>query len=239
MSRPVEELIAAAIADGASWPPHAITGNLGSVVVAGAPPARRSEDITASDVTLLITLLVDASWLDSRSPDSRPRCATARTCSSIAFAGSKERDAVLMALWTFNAEAKVLHGYLPVDEAVRLDVKSYRGAGATCLYDTWCDGSARRERRVRAAAARPERIPCRSVVVVVTDGEDVGSRRTRPRTERASRATCWRLEQFTLAFVGVGQAVDFEAVAAAMGVPKGCVLRAERRDRLGAAATRS
>jgi uncharacterized protein YegL len=217
VSRPVEELIAAAVADGV-LSPQAITGNLGSVVVAGAA-GKALEDITASDVTL-ITLLVDAS---GSIHDRRLEAAVREGQNGLvdAFAGAKERDAVLMALWTFNADAKVVHGYLPVDEAVRLDAKSYRAEGSTRLYDTWCDALAANV--AYAQRLRDGGTPCRSVVVVVTDGEDVSSRRTAGDCARLS-ADLLASEQFTLAFVGVGTDVDFEQVAAAMGVPKGCVL---------------
>jgi uncharacterized protein YegL len=217
VSRPVEELIAAAVADGV-LSAQSITGNLGSVVVAGAA-GKALEDITASDVTL-ITLLVDASGsIHDRRLEKAVR--EGQNLLVDAFAGSKERDAVLMALWTFNSKANVVHGYLPVDEAARLDAKSYRGAGATALYDTWCDALAANV--AYAQRLRDGGTPCRSVVVVVTDGEDVGSRRTAGDCARLS-ADLLASEQFTLAFVGVGSDVDFDSVAAAMGVPKGCVL---------------
>jgi uncharacterized protein YegL len=61
------------------------------------------------------------------------------------------------------------------------------------------------------------------VVVVITDGEDVGSQRTSQDCARLSRDLL-ASEQFVLAFVGVGKDVDFHAVARSMGVPDGCVL---------------
>ncbi len=196
----------------------AITGNLGAVVVAGAA-GKALEDITASDVTL-ITLLVDRS---SSIADRRLQGAVRDGQNALvdAFAGAKEKDSVLMALWTFGSSADVLHGYLPVDDAVRLDAKNYRPGGSTLLYDTWCDA-------LTANVAYAQRLrdggtPCRSVVVIVTDGEDVGSRRTAGDCARLS-ADLLASEQFTLAFVGVGKDVDFHAVAKAMGVPDGCVL---------------
>src|SRR3954454_17669307 len=111
----VTALLQSAVASGVITQ-GAITGNLGSVVVAGAA-GKALEDITASDVTL-ITLLVDASG----SIHDRPLEAAVRegqTGLVDAFKGTKERDSVLMALWTFNGDANVVHGYLPVDEAVR------------------------------------------------------------------------------------------------------------------------
>ena len=195
-----------------------ITGNLGSIVVAGAA-GKALEDITASDVTL-ITLLIDRS---SSIADRRLEGAVREGQNALvdAFSGAKERDAVLMALWTFGSDASVLHGYVSVDDAVKLDAKSYRPGGSTRLYDTWCD--ALEANATYAQRLRDGGIPSRSVVVVVTDGEDVGSKQTAGDCARQS-AQLLATEQFTLAFVGVGKDVDFHGVAKAMGVPPGCVL---------------
>ncbi len=195
-----------------------ITGNLGSIVVAGAA-GKALEEINASDVTL-ITLLVDRS---SSIGDRRLTQAVREGQNALvdAFAGARERDSVLMALWTFGTDAQVLHGYVSVDDAVKLDGSNYRPGGSTRLYDTWCDALA--ANATYAQRLRDGGIPCRSVVVVVTDGEDVGSKRTAGDCAQVS-SQLLATEQFTLAFVGVGKDVDFHAVAKAMGVPDGCVL---------------
>lgn len=195
-----------------------VTGNLGPLVLAGAA-GKDLEDLEASDVTL-VTVLIDAS---SSIADRRLEGAVREGQNALidAFSGAKERDSILLACWTFNEAAKVLHSYVPVDEAARLDAKNYRGGGATSLYDTWCDA-------LTANVAYAQRLrdggtPARSVVVIVTDGEDVGSTRNAGHCARLSRDLL-ASELFTLAFVGVGTDVDFEAVAKAMGVPAGCVL---------------
>jgi hypothetical protein len=61
------------------------------------------------------------------------------------------------------------------------------------------------------------------VVVVVTDGEDVGSKRTAADCARLSRDLL-ASELFTLALVGVGSDVNFEHVARSMGIPPACIL---------------
>ena len=60
-------------------------------------------------------------------------------------------------------------------------------------------------------------------MVVITDGEDVGSTRGTSQCARLSKDLL-ASELFTLAFVGVGSDVDFEKVAKAMGVPQGSIL---------------
>jgi len=116
-----------------------ITGNLGKMVIAGAA-GKALEDIVASDVTL-ITVLIDASSsIHDRGLEQAVRDGQNHLID--AFAGAKQKDAILMALWTFSSNLDVLHSYLPVTDAVRLDPKNYRGNGSTRLYDTWCDALA-------------------------------------------------------------------------------------------------
>jgi hypothetical protein len=195
-----------------------VTGNLGGLVLAGAA-GKDLEDITASDVTL-VTVLIDASGsIADRGLEQAVREGQGALLD--AFSGARERDSVLLATWTFAQDAKVVHSYLPTSDAVRLDARNYRASGSTRLYDTWCDA-------LTANVAYAQRLrdggtPTRSVVVVVTDGEDVSSQRGTSHCARLSRDLL-ASELFTLAFVGVGKDVDFEAVARAMGIPAGCVL---------------
>jgi uncharacterized protein YegL len=216
----VAGLLAGAVANGtlSAQSSSLITGNLGKVVIAGAA-GKALEDIVASDVTL-ITVLIDAS---SSIKDRRLEQAVRDGQNHLidAFAGAKQKDAILMALWTFSSNLDVLHSYLPVTDAVRLDPNNYRGNGSTRLYDTWCDALAANV--AYAQRLRDGGTPCRSVVVVITDGEDVGSKRTSGDCARLS-SDLLASEQFVLAFVGVGKDVDFHGVAWSMGVPDGCVL---------------
>ncbi|GAC1544453.1 MAG: hypothetical protein NVS3B10_08600 [Polyangiales bacterium] len=193
-----------------------LTGNLGAVVIAGAA-GKDAEDITASDVTL-VTLLVDASSsIHDRGLEDAVRDGENSLVDALGVA--RERDSILMALWTFASETRVVHSYVGLEDVTRLDDKSYAGLGSTRLYDTWCDA-------LTANVAYAERLrssgtPCQSVVVVVTDGEDCGSKRRAADCARISKIVL-ASEQFTLAFVGVG-AGDFHTVAREMGVPEGCI----------------
>jgi uncharacterized protein YegL len=194
-----------------------ITGNLGAVVIAGAA-GKDAEDITASDVTL-VTLLVDASSsIHDRGLEDAVR--EGQNLLVDALGDTREKDAILMALWTFNDDVRVVHSYVGLDDVTRLDAQSYRALGCTRLYDTWCDALAANV--AYAQQLRSSGTPCKSVVVVVTDGEDVGSKRRAVDCAKISQDLL-ASEQFTLAFVGVGTAVDFTKVARAMGVPDGCV----------------
>lgn len=215
----LQSLFASAVDDGmlSAGTASMLSGHLGPIVLAGA--AGTSADQIAAAEVLLFTVLLDGSSSIAQ------RRLTGAVCDGYgtlldALVGSREADSVLVALWTFNQSARVVHSYVPVRDATRLDVGSWRPQGMTNLYDAWCDALAANV--AYAAQLRASGTPCRSVVVVLTDGEDTGSRR-RP-------ADCARLakdllasEQFVLAFVGVGKDSDFRQVAADMGVPDGSV----------------
>jgi len=195
-----------------------LSGDLGPMMIAGAS-GMAAQDIQASEVTL-VTILIDA----STSIEGKKLTDAVRQGQHLlldAFAGSKEKDAVLCALWTFASDATVVHGYVPVDDAVRLDTKNYRPGGSTHLYDTFCDAAGANV--AYAQTLRDAGTPVRSILVVITDGEDVGSRRP-ARTCKKIAADLLQSEQFHLAFVGVGNDVDFKKVAADMGFNAGSIL---------------
>lgn len=194
-----------------------LSGQLGAIVVAGAA-GLPAENITASDVTL-VTVLIDASS-SIQASQLEPAVRDGQNALIDAFAGSREKDSILLALWTFNDSPKVVHSYVPVADAVRLDAKNYRGTGSTSLYDTWCDALAANV--AYAEKLRDSGTPVKSVVVVITDGEDVGSKRRAADCARLSRDLL-ASEQFVLAFVGVGRDADFRTVALSMGVPDGSI----------------
>ncbi len=194
-----------------------ITGNLGNIVIAGAA-GLAMENIEASDVTL-VTLLIDASSsIHDGGLTQSVRDGHAALLD--AFAKSREKDSILVATWLFHSELQVLHSYVPVSQAMRLTDANYNPCGCTTLYDAWCDG-------LTANVAYAERLrtfgtPCRSIAVVMTDGADYGSKRSAKDCACISRDLL-KTEQFTLAFVGVGDQVAFRKVADSMGVPSGNV----------------
>lgn len=214
------ELITKATATGVLSPGTStlITGNLGNLVLAGAA-GKDLEDITASDVTL-VTVLIDASSSIADRGLEKP-VREGQNALIDAFSGAKERDAVLLACWTFSSSMTLIHSYVSVADATRFDQKNYRAGGSTALYDSWCDALAANV--AYAQRLRDGGTPTRSVVVVVTDGEDVGSVRKAADCAKLSRDLL-ASELFTLALVGVGKDVNFEQVAKSMGIPPGCIL---------------
>ncbi|MFO0723854.1 MAG: vWA domain-containing protein [Myxococcota bacterium] len=195
-----------------------LTGNLGAVVLAGAA-GTALEDIMAADVTL-ITVLIDAS--QSIEQGGLTKAVRAGQNELIdALLAAKEVDSILLAQWIFNDQLRVQHSYVPVADAAKLDAKSYHPAGGTALYDAW--QSALTANVSYAQKLRDGGTPVRSVVVVITDGEDNSSRVSAAQCAKLSRALL-ASEQFVLAFVGVGNEVDFRKVARSMGLPDGGIL---------------
>jgi hypothetical protein len=194
-----------------------ISGDLGDLVLAGARGASL-ETIEATDV-LLVTLLLDASssihaaGLEQAIRDgSNTLIDTFRDC--------RESDSILLATWLFNHEERVLHSYVATADATKLDAKNYAGVGGTRLFDTYCDALAANV--AYAQQLRDAGTPTRSVLVVLTDGEDCGSKRRVSDCAALSKDVL-RSEQFVLAFIGVGDAQSFRSTARAMGIPDGCV----------------
>lgn len=194
-----------------------LTGHLGPVVIAGAA-GRALEDIDASDVTLITVLIDSSSSIAAAGLERAVR--EGQNALIEAFAGTREEPSILVALWTFDSKSRVVHAYVPVKDATRLDASSYKSKGSTSLYDVWCDALA--SNVAYAEQLRSGGTPVRSVVVVLTDGGDTSSKRTARDCASISRDLL-KSEQFILAFVGVGNETDFRQVARSMGVPDGCV----------------
>ncbi len=194
-----------------------LSGDLGSFVVAGAA-GRALEDLDAAEVTL-VTLMVDVSSSIFGNQLADAVC-EAQNLLLDNLQTSPQADELMLALWLFDDQQRVVHAYVPVEDATRLDGNNYLGGGATSLYDTWIDGLMANV--AYAQQLRDGGTPCRSLAVVITDGEDTTSRRSAVDCARLSRDVL-ASERFTLGFVGVGAVVDFRSVASAMGLPDDCV----------------
>ena len=131
-----------------------------------------------------------------------------------------DAESLVVSLWLFDDQQRVVHSYVPAADAAALDTSNYRGGGATSLYDTWIDG-------LMANVAYAEQLraggtPCRSLAIIITDGEDTSSRKNAGQCARLTRDLL-ASERFTLAFVGVGNVVNFRRIASSMGLPDDCI----------------
>jgi hypothetical protein len=181
------------------------------------------EDITATDITLL-TLIYDDSG-SIRFTGLTDAVREGQNLMLDAIAGSKQKNNILIAQWKLGSQSELIHSYLPVDQAVRLNKSNYNPQSGTALYDVWVEVAAANV--AYAQQLRASGTPVKSIVSLVTDGFDQGSRKYR-------QADCKRLnkdllasEQFIVAFVGVaepGNEQSFKDVAREMGFPDGSIL---------------
>lgn len=207
-----------------------LSGSLGPVMIAGAA-GRPLEQIEQSDITL-VTILLDMSTSIHTYGLEKAVCDGYNALLDT-FLSSKECDSMMIACWTFNTNPQVIHSYVPLAEAARLGRNNYRPGGWTALYDAWC--GALGANVAYAQQLRAGGTPTKSVVVVITDGEDNSSKATLPQCKALSKDLL-ASEQFALAFVGVGDATDFDDVARRMGIPPTgiCVQNQATPDRLRA-----
>lgn len=194
-----------------------LTGDLGNVVIAGAA-GRAMEEIVATEVTLVTVLLDESSSIGYAGLEKT--VVSGYNALLDGFLLTRELDSIMVALWTFNDAPRVVHSYVPVAEAERLTRKKYRPKGGTALYDTWCRALA--ANLAYAQQLKASGTPCRSVIVLITDGEDTSS--------GAPVASCvpltedlLRSEEYAFGFVGVGDDALFRPIARAMGLPEGAI----------------
>lgn len=183
--------------------------NLNPVVLAGAQGVG-IDDLAGDDVTLFVRV-IDASGSMGR---FQPTVIAAANEQLDALLASKAGDGILMSTYFFNTTSNLLHSYLALDKATRLDGGNYLPGGQTALYDTTLDA-------ITAAVSyaqdlRNAGIRVQIVVVVVTDGEDNASRHSVNELKTVIQDLI-RQEIYTFAFVAFG--TEGKRIAGAMGIP--------------------
>ncbi|OGI16597.1 MAG: hypothetical protein A3J63_01985 [Candidatus Moranbacteria bacterium RIFCSPHIGHO2_02_FULL_40_12b] len=181
------------------------------------------DDIQATDVTLL-TLVVDDTGSLAHLIDS---VIEGQNQLLEAIRNSKQKDNILLALWKFDADSKLVHSYVPVGQATKLDRRNYRASGSsTALNDAWMNAMA--SNIAYAQMLRSSGTPVKNIAVVITDGQDNDSRRYRAADCAKVNKDLLKSEQFILAFVGMGQTAadetQFRLIAEEMGFPDGAIL---------------
>ncbi|MBT5502643.1 VWA domain-containing protein [Candidatus Falkowbacteria bacterium] len=176
------------------------------------------DEIDATEVALVSLLIDDSSsmW------DVVGAVIDGQNALIEALVDSKQKDSFLLGMWALNRD-NPYHSYLKVVDAEKLDNKSYHPGGCTPLYDKWVETLSANV--TYAQQLRDSGTTVRSIAVVITDGQDYGSR-------QHTAADCATLakdlldsETFVLAMVGLGNH-GFKDVAKDMGIPAGAVLEA-------------
>jgi hypothetical protein len=191
--------------------------DLGAQIQAGL--GIHPDDVPASEV-VLVTMMPD----DSGSIRFASNAQAVRDGHNLvldALAASKSKDGVLVHARYLNGT--VLYPYCALDGALRMDSRNYDPNGGTPLYDQSVVllGTVLAKAREFAQAG----VPARTVTLLITDGADEGSTRSRAGDVAALVRDMLRAERHIVAALGVDNgSTDFRAVFKEMGLDDRWVL---------------
>lgn len=116
-----------------------------------------------------------------------------------AMTNSLAADDILVSTILFNGDVQLLHGYVGIDDAVRLTDSEYDPYGCTALYDAVAGGLTNMV--LYAQQLRQSGVMVRCIVIVYSDGEDNASQQ-RARDVARTAQELLKQEIYTLAYVG-------------------------------------
>lgn len=132
-----------------------------------------------------------------------------------ALAGSKQKDGILA--YTRYLNGFVLFPYCPLDQAVRMDSHNYDPDQGTPLYDQTAVVLATVLAKMQEF--EDNGVPCRTVTLLVTDGNDEHSRKQRPDTIKKLVTDMLMSEKHIIAAMGIDDDhTDFRLIFKAMGI---------------------
>lgn len=219
----VEDILSEAVEDGVLSQNTLEVINVDDTVLEGID-GTDIDNIIATDVTLMTVIIDDSGSIDGA--NLTKSIIIGQNTMMTSLENSKQKDNILIAQWKLGNNAELLHSYLPVEQAVRLDKVNYNPQHSTALYDVWIDALA--SNVAYAQQLKSAGTPVKSIVVVITDGQDNSSRKYRIGDCKKINTDLLQSEQFILAFVGAGRdKADedlFREIAKDMGFPDGAVL---------------
>lgn len=188
-----------------------IVPNMGANITAGLGIV--ADDVQASNVCLVALLLDDSSSIADGNNTMNVIDGTNLVLDAVG--GSKE-DGILGYIGTLNRG--ILSPFATLTNTKRPDTNNFTPSGCTPLYD-------RTAELIATVIAKTEEfqnngVPCRSVVMIVTDGSDVGSRTHRtPESIQPLVAAALRTEQHIICAMGIDDgATDFRSIFRRMGL---------------------
>lgn len=180
------------------------------------------DDVRASEV-VLVTMMPD----DSGSIRFAGNAQAVRDGHNLvldALRASKQPEGILCHTRYLNGH--ILYPYCPIDLAVRMDGQNYDPIHGTPLYDQTVVvlGTVLAKARELSDAG----VPARTVTLLITDGGDSGSERSRPGDVAALVRDMGRAESHIVAALGLEDgSTDFRAVFRAMGIEDRWILTAK------------
>ncbi len=172
-------------------------------------------DVQASEV-VLVTILIDDSGSIRYVAGNAAAVREGHNLVLDALDASKQQAGILTHTRYLNGH--VLFPYVVLKQATRMDQQNYNPNGGTPLYDqavvTFATVIA------KAQSFEDNGVPCRTVTLIVTDGNDEGSRAQRADTVKAIVESMLKTENHIIAAMGISDGyTDFDKVFAEMGIP--------------------
>lgn len=189
------------------------------------------EDVAASEM-ILLTLLIDDSGSIRFSSNAQAVRDGYNQIKNEVLRGSRESEEIMIHTRYLNPSIRdengdmtdILYPFCPIEQAVDMNPQNYDPRGSTPLYDqifvTLATVQAEMQRWTRL------NVPCRSIVVIITDGADLSSSQHSPATIRPVVGTLLSQEVNVICAMGIedGEGTNFRRVFADMGIPPEWVL---------------
>lgn len=212
MTRPTRDdaaaLIGASVIDPNAH--RALVANLDETVLMGCV-GLEADQLDAADATLVSVVLDMSSSMDPH----KKGVVEAFNTMIAALSGAKAASAILVSVWAFADQARLLSSYEPVDRKPKLTGTVYSPDGCTALFDAVL--GAMTGLVTYGQRLYDEGVPTKRVLFVLTDGEDNASKATAAEVKAAASALL-RQEAYALAYAGFGGA-DLQRQADALGFP--------------------
>jgi hypothetical protein len=171
------------------------------------------DDVPAQEVTLVAVLIDDSGSIRFQKNAQHVRDGFNLILDSLG--GSKQSNGVL--LYCLYLNGKLLTAYALLDQVPRMDTHNYDPNGGTPLYDQTALILA--SQLAKLQEFEDAGTPVRTVTVIVTDGQDEGSRKHTPSTIRTVVREMLSKERHIIAAIGIEcPGVDFKQVFGEMGL---------------------
>lgn len=178
------------------------------------------DDVTTSEVTLLSQLIDDSGSIGFVAGNTEA-VRDGHNAVLDALSSSKQANGILAHCRYLNGQ--VLYPYRLLKQAVRMTRANYSPGGGTPLYDQ--TGVLLGTAVAKVQEFEDNNVPARSILLIITDGDDQGSCRHKPRTLRPLVEDLLRTEMHIIAGMGIFDgSTDFRKIFRSMGIQDNWIL---------------
>jgi len=199
-------------------------GDIGNQIQAGLGVS--VHDVTTSEVTLVTQLIDDSGSI--RYANNAAAVRNGHNAVIDALSDSKQANGILAHCRYLNGT--VLYPYGLIGQTPVMTSANYDPMGGTPLYDQTAVilGTV----VAKAQEFEDNNVPVRAVTLIVTDGDDQGSNRHKPRSLRPIIEDLFRTEMHIVAGMGISDgSTDFRQVFRDMGIPDEWILTPGNTDK--------